>query len=46
METPTTTQPHIADYIRPLTSRKWLILIAVIVATGGVYGWFARKSNV
>jgi Mrp family chromosome partitioning ATPase len=46
METPTTTQPHIADYIRPLTSRKWLILLAVVVATGGVYAWYRHKPNI
>lgn len=46
METPTTTQPRIADYIRPLTSRKWLILLAVIVATGGVYAWYRHEHNV
>lgn len=46
METQSTTQPRIADYVRPLTSRWWLILVAVIVATGGVYVYYARKPNV
>lgn len=46
METTTTTQPRIADYVRPLTSRKWLILLAVIVATGGVYAFYRHKHNV
>ncbi|MGO9899328.1 MAG: hypothetical protein ACLP0J_06480 [Solirubrobacteraceae bacterium] len=46
MEPKTTTQPRIADYIRPLTSRWWLILIAVVVATGAVYGYYVRKPNV
>jgi Mrp family chromosome partitioning ATPase/capsular polysaccharide biosynthesis protein len=42
----TTSQPRLSDYIRPLSSRKWLILIAVLVATGGVYAYYARKPNV
>jgi Mrp family chromosome partitioning ATPase/capsular polysaccharide biosynthesis protein len=46
MEPATATQPHIADYLRPLWSRKWLILIAVVVATGGVYGYYAHKPKV
>jgi Mrp family chromosome partitioning ATPase/capsular polysaccharide biosynthesis protein len=46
MEPKTTTQPRIADYIRPLISRWWLILIAVLVATGGVYAYYAHKPNV
>jgi Mrp family chromosome partitioning ATPase/capsular polysaccharide biosynthesis protein len=41
-----TSQPHIADYIRPLWSRKWLILIAVVVATAGVYAYYARQAKV
>jgi Mrp family chromosome partitioning ATPase/capsular polysaccharide biosynthesis protein len=46
METQSATQPRISDYIRPLTSRWWLILVAVVVATGGVYAYYARKPNV
>jgi non-specific protein-tyrosine kinase len=46
METENRTQPRISDYLRPLTSRWWLILIAVIVATAGVYAYYARKPNV
>lgn len=46
METENRTQPRISDYLRPLTSRWWLILIAVVVATGGVYAYYARKPNV
>lgn len=45
MET-TTAQPRLAEYLRPLAARKWLILVAVAVATGGVYGWYAHKPNV
>lgn len=41
-----TTQARIADYIRPLVSRWWLIVIAVVVATVGVYVYYARKPNV
>jgi non-specific protein-tyrosine kinase len=40
------TQPHLADYLRPLWGRKWLILIAVVVATGGVYAYYARQPRV
>jgi non-specific protein-tyrosine kinase len=46
MDPQTTSQPRIADYVRPLASRWWLILVAVIVATGGVYAFYARKPNV
>jgi uncharacterized protein involved in exopolysaccharide biosynthesis len=46
METETNPRLRIADYVRPLTSRWWLILVAVVVATGGVYAYFARKPNV
>lgn len=46
MEPQTTAQPRLADYIRPLTSRWWLILVAAVVATGGVYTYYARKPNV
>ncbi|HZV73364.1 MAG TPA: P-loop NTPase [Conexibacter sp.] len=46
METHTTTQPHIADYVRPLAARKWLIILAVVLATGGVYALYAHKPNV
>ncbi len=51
METQITTQPRISqprlsDYIRPLTSRWWMVLVAVVVATGGVYVYYARKPNV
>ena len=46
MEPNTTAQPRLTDYIRPLISRWWLILIAVVVATGGVYAYFAHKPNV
>lgn len=46
MENETTQRPRITDYIRPLSSRWWLILVAVVVATGGVYAYYARKPNV
>jgi Mrp family chromosome partitioning ATPase/capsular polysaccharide biosynthesis protein len=46
METENRTQPRISDYLRPLRARWWLILIAVVVATGGVYIYYARKPNV
>jgi polysaccharide biosynthesis transport protein len=42
---PQTSQPRITDYVRPLMSRWWLILLAVVVATGGVYAYYARKPN-
>src|SRR6516165_8042016 len=43
---PRTSQPRLSDYIRPLTSRWWMVLVAVVVATGGVYAYYARKPNV
>jgi Mrp family chromosome partitioning ATPase/capsular polysaccharide biosynthesis protein len=39
-------QPRLSDYIRPLTTRWWMVLVAVVVATGGVYAYYARKPNV
>lgn len=45
METQNPTQPRLADYLRPLTSRWWLIVVAVIVATGAVYAYYVRKPN-
>jgi Mrp family chromosome partitioning ATPase/capsular polysaccharide biosynthesis protein len=45
METQNPTQPRLADYLRPLTSRWWLIVVAVVVATGGVYLYYVRKPN-
>jgi non-specific protein-tyrosine kinase len=46
MEPNTSTQPRIADYIRPLKARWWLIVVAVVVATGGVYAFYAHKPNI
>jgi non-specific protein-tyrosine kinase len=46
MDNQSTTQPRLADYVRPLTSRWWLILVAVVVATIGVYAYYAHKPNV
>lgn len=46
MDQLTSPQPRIADYIRPLASRKWLILLAVVIATAGIYGYYARQANV
>lgn len=45
MEIQNPTQPRLADYLRPLTSRWWLIVVAVVVATGGVYAYYVRKPN-
>jgi tyrosine-protein kinase len=46
MENRTSPQARVTDYIRPLTSRWWLILVAVVVASGCVYAYYARKPNV
>lgn len=46
MDTASSSQPHIADYLRPLWTRKWLILLAVVVATGGVYAYYASKPKI
>lgn len=45
METQNPTQPRLRDYLRPLITRWWLILVTVIVATGGVYAYYVRKPN-
>ncbi len=42
----TTQQPRLTDYLRPLSSRWWLIVVAVVVATAGVYGYYANKPDV
>ena len=46
MEPKTDAQPRFIDYIRPVISRWWLILIAAVVATAAVYVYYARKPNV
>jgi Mrp family chromosome partitioning ATPase len=46
MDTEPTNKPHFADYVRPLWSRKWLIILTVALATGGVYGYYASKPKV
>src|SRR5262249_18001771 len=46
MDTATSQQPHIADYLRPLWTRKWLILLAVVVATGGGDAYYSSKPKV
>lgn len=46
MDTDQTTKPHLADYARPLWARRWLILVAVVVATAGVYAYYASRANV
>lgn len=46
MNTQNTAQARIADYIRPLTARWWLIVVAVVVATGAVYAYYSHKPNV
>ena len=39
-------QPRLAEYFRPLIARWWLVVTAVVVATVGVYVYYARKPNV
>ena len=46
MNTDLTSKPHFADYARPLWSRKWLIIIAVVIATGGVYAYYNHQPKV
>jgi non-specific protein-tyrosine kinase len=46
MEQHATTQPRLTDYLRPLSSRWWLIVVAVVVASAGVYGYYAHKPDV
>lgn len=43
---PRASQPRLSDYIRPLTARWRMVLVAVVVATAGVYVYYARKPNV
>jgi non-specific protein-tyrosine kinase len=45
VESANNVQLRIADYIRPLKARWWLIVVAVVVATGGTYAYYARKHN-
>jgi succinoglycan biosynthesis transport protein ExoP len=46
MDSDDASKPHITDYLRPLWSRRWLILVAVCLATGGVYAFYAQKPKV
>jgi len=46
MDLNTSPQPRFVDYLRPIMARWWLVLIAVVVATGGVYAYYAHKPNV
>ena len=46
MERLNAAQPRLADYLRPLKARKWMILLAVVLATGATYAYFAHKPNV
>ncbi len=46
MDTDATQKPRFADYIRPVWQRKWLILVAVIVATAGVYTYYNQQAKV
>ncbi len=46
MEQQTTAPPRIATYIRPLTTRWWMILVAVVAATAGVYAYSSSKPDI
>jgi Mrp family chromosome partitioning ATPase/capsular polysaccharide biosynthesis protein len=46
MDIDSTNTPHLADYARPLWSRKWLIVVAVIAATGAVYAYYNHQAKV
>jgi polysaccharide biosynthesis transport protein len=46
MEPNTNPQPRFVDYLRPITSRWWMVLVAVVIATVGVYAYYAHKPNV
>jgi capsular exopolysaccharide synthesis family protein len=44
-----TSQPEVLqlrDYLRPIVQRKWLVLLIVLLATGGVYAYYAHKPKV
>ena len=44
--TETENTPHVADYLRPIWGRKWLILFAVVIATGATYFYFSSQPKV
>ncbi len=37
---------HARDYVRPIVRRRWLILLIVLLATGGTYAYFFRQPAV
>src|SRR5215469_3664932 len=39
-------EQRFADYLRPLITRKWMILIAVVLTTGVVFAYYSHKPNV
>lgn len=46
MENTSTERLQFADYARPVAQRKWLILVAIIVATVGVYVYYDHQPKV
>jgi Mrp family chromosome partitioning ATPase/capsular polysaccharide biosynthesis protein len=46
MQNDTAGQPRLADYVRPIWLRKWLILPAVLVATFGVFTYYSSQAKV
>jgi Mrp family chromosome partitioning ATPase/capsular polysaccharide biosynthesis protein len=46
MDPQQTAKGRISDYVRPLTSRWWMVLLIVVVATGAVYVYEARKPPI
>ena len=46
METQLAGQGRLADYLRPLKSRWWVVVAAVVIATGAIYAYEAHKPNI
>jgi Mrp family chromosome partitioning ATPase/capsular polysaccharide biosynthesis protein len=36
----------LADYVAPIRARRWLILVAVLLATGGTYAYYSHQHKV
>jgi Mrp family chromosome partitioning ATPase/capsular polysaccharide biosynthesis protein len=37
---------HARDYLRPVLTRKWIVLLIVLLATGGTYAFYSREPPV
>lgn len=46
MDTKLANPPHIADYVRPVWQRKWLVLFIVVLATVAAYARAVRQPKI